>query len=250
MKRAALSLLCTLCLPAAAQEALSGYHYLGDETRAMQDDDFANPAMLWLDYGRATWNGPDGANGSSCASCHGTPDSMRGVSIRYPRVDSANEELINLEGRINRCRTEQMKLSALPYESEALIALTTLVAYQSRGMAMNIDIDGSTRPFWDEGERFFHQRRGQLDLSCAQCHDLNAGKRLRGDVISQGQINGFPVYRLTWQDLGSTHRMFAWCNDAVRAEPYALGSREYLSLELYVASRGRGLEVESPAVRR
>jgi len=95
-----------------------------------------------------------------------------------------------------------------------------------------------------------YQRRGQLHLSCANCHVENAGKRLRGDVISQGQINGFPIYRLTWEDLGSTHRMFALCNEAVRAEPYALGSKEYLSLEFYVTTRGRGLKIESPAVRR
>ncbi len=248
--RAMLFALCTACMPVAAQEALSGYHYLDDETRAMQDDDFSNPGMFWLDYGRAVWNGADGENGSSCASCHGEPQSLGGVSTRYPRIDPGRAELINLEGRINRCRTEHMRLPALPYEAEQLLALTTLVSHQSRGMPMNVDIEGLAKPHWEVGERFFNQRRGQLDLSCAQCHVLNAGKRLRGDVISQGQINGFPIYRLTWQDLGSTHRMFAWCNQAVRAEPYVLGSDEYLSLELYVAWRGRGLHVESPAVRR
>ena len=76
------------------------------------------------------------------------------------------------------------------------------------------------------------------------------GQRLRGDVISQGQSNGFPIYRHLWQTLGSAHRMFAWCNNAVRAEPLPYGSDDYVNLELYLAWRGRGLPVETPAVRR
>jgi sulfur-oxidizing protein SoxA len=86
-------------------------------------------------------------------------------------------------------------------------------------------------------------------MACAHCHEQYAGQRLRGDVISQGQSNGFPVYRHTWQTLGSMHRMFAWCNTAVRSEPYPPGADEYVNLELYMAWRGRGLPVETPAIR-
>jgi sulfur-oxidizing protein SoxA len=50
--------------------------------------------------------------------------------------------------------------------------------------------------------------------------------------------------------MASLHRMFAWCNTSLRAEPHAAGSAEYLALELYVAWRGRDLAVETPAVRR
>ena len=68
--------------------------------------------------------------------------------------------------------------------------------------------------------------------------------------ISQGQSNGFPVYRMLWQTMGSLQRMFRWCNTSVRAEPYPFGADEYLDLEVYLAWRGRGLPVETPAVRR
>jgi sulfur-oxidizing protein SoxA len=44
--------------------------------------------------------------------------------------------------------------------------------------------------------------------------------------------------------------MFAWCNTSVRALPSPFGADEYVNLELYVAWRGRGLPVETPAVRR
>ena len=110
--------------------------------------------------------------------------------------------------------------------------------------------DPRAEPFRQAGEAFFHRRRGQLDLSCADCHDRLAGLRLRGESVSQGHTNGFPTYRLLWGTLASTHRMFRWCNEAVRSEPFPAGSPEYVNLEYYLRHRGSGLAVETPAVRR
>src|SRR5438874_658308 len=41
-------------------ERKSGYDFMGRETRAMQDDDTANPGMLWVLDGEALWNRKDG----------------------------------------------------------------------------------------------------------------------------------------------------------------------------------------------
>lgn len=237
--------------PHQVEERRSGYTYLSEENQRLQDDDFANPGMLWVERGRAVWEQVEDASRQSCASCHGdAPTSMRGVRARYPRFDQQSQKLINLEQQINRCREERLRAAPYAYESESLLALSAFVGAQSRGLPLAVDIAGPARPFFEAGRAFFWQRRGQLDLACAHCHDQLAGQRLRGDVISQGQINGFPIYRHLWQTLGSTHRMFAWCNEAVRAEPLPYGADEYVNLELYVAWRGRGLPVETPAVRR
>jgi sulfur-oxidizing protein SoxA len=233
------------------EDRRSGYTYLSEDNQRLQDDDFANPGLLWVEQGRTLWHQPDDTTGMSCASCHGDATaSMRGVRMRYPHFDSQRGKLINLEQQINRCREQRMQALPYPYESETLLALTTFVSWQSRELPMHISIDGPAQPFFEAGRAFYMQRRGQLDLACTHCHDQYAGQRLRGDVISQGQSNGFPIYRHTWQTLGSTHRMFAWCNTSVRAEPYPLGADEYVNLELFVAWRGRGLPVETPAVRR
>jgi L-cysteine S-thiosulfotransferase len=229
----------------------SGYTYLLPENQRLQDDEFANPGLLWVEQGRELWRHADGTSGASCATCHGEAvESMRGVRTRYPHFDPQRGKLINLEQQINRCREAHMQATAYPYESAALLALTTFVSFQSRGLPMDVRSDGPAAPFFEAGKVFFHQRRGQLDLACAHCHDQQAGQRLRGEVISQGQTNGFPVYRHLWQTLGSTHRMFAWCNTSVRAEPYPYGADEYVNLELFLAWRGRGLPVETPAIRR
>jgi L-cysteine S-thiosulfotransferase len=259
--RLAAAVLCSASVlsGAAAQEPApyevdgrrSGYLYLTEETRALQDDEFLNPGMFALEDGEALWNEPDGSEGLSCASCHGDPaQSMRGVAARYPVYEAARDGLVNLELRINEMRAEYMGAEPYPYESDPLLSLTAFVALQSRGMPVSVGIEGPAAPFFEEGRAFYETRRGQLDLACSHCHDGLAGEMLRGDLLSQGQVNGFPIYRMLWSGMGSRHRMFQWCNVSLRAEPYPLGSEEYLALELYMAWRARGLPVEAPAVRR
>ncbi len=255
MTRLALStalLLAVLPVAGAEQDApppVSGYDFLLPETRALQDDDFANPGMLWVELGERLWTQQAG-NGGSCQSCHGAAESMKGAGTRYPQWSARHDRVVSLEQQINDCRTERQQAEPLDYGSDELVALTTLVAHQSRGLPLNVAIDGPAAPAYSRGKAYYETRRGQLNLSCANCHVEQAGSRLRGEPISQGQVNGFPVYRQLWQDMGSVGRMIAWCNDAVRAEPLAEGSQMAVDLELYLRSRGNGLPVETPAVRR
>lgn len=244
--------------PAAAQDLSrysvegrrSGYTFLTLATRAQQHDEIANPGMLWVEQGQRLWAAAAG-NGKSCAACHGgASQAMRGVAASYPAFDPGRQRVINLEQRINACRVQHQQAQAFAYESQELLALTAFIGRQSLGMPVSVRIDGPAAASFGRGRASYAQRRGQLDLSCAQCHEERVGARLRGEVISQGQINGHPVYRLLWQTMGSTHRMFAWCNEAVRAEPYALGSQDYVDLELFLKWQGRGLPVETPAIRR
>jgi sulfur-oxidizing protein SoxA len=235
----------------ASEQRRSGYSYLSEETRRLQDDDFANPGMLWVEKGQKLWTQIVEPAALSCQSCHGQAhDSMRTVATRYPAYSPATGGVINLEQQINRCRVGRLKASEFKYESEDLLALTAFISHQAKGLPMHVSVDGPAAGSFARGKAFFYRRRGQLNLSCANCHDQHAGSRLHGETISQGQVNGFPIYRDLWQTMGSTHRMFAWCNEAVRAEPYAPGSLQYVELELFERWRGRGLIVEAPAVRR
>jgi sulfur-oxidizing protein SoxA len=236
--------------PSPALTPRSGYEYQSAEIRAMQDDDFANPGMLWVDQGAVLWRkaGADGER--ACRDCHGDAGTLRGAAVRYPRYDAGTDSLVNLEGQINRCRTERQGLPALAYESEALLSLTALVAHQSRGLPIEAAIDGPARRFFEEGRDYYYTRRGQMNLACHHCHEVSAGLYLRGDRLSQGQPSGYPIYRLDWQTLGSLHRRLRFCNTGVRAEPFEFGDPRYVSLELFLAWRARGLRSEAPAVRR
>jgi L-cysteine S-thiosulfotransferase len=222
----------------------SGYEFMGRDTRAMQDDDATNPGMLWVLDGEALWGRKTGAADKACADCH---QGMKGVASRYPALHS--EKLVNLDQRINLCRTEQQKAPALQFESRELLALNAYIGRQSRGLPIDIAVPEQAKPFLESGRAAFNRRQGQLNLSCTQCHDGLAGSKLAGNPIPQAHPTGYPIYRLEWQGLGSLQRRLRNCMIGVRAEPYAYGAPEFVELELYLMWRARGMKLETPAVR-
>lgn len=229
----------------------SGIEFSGKDVRALQADDFGNPGMLWVARGEKLWNAQAGRSQKSCASCHqDAPTAMKGVAARYPRMDASSKQLLNLEARINQCRDRRQGADALRYESEELLALTAYVAHQSRGMPVNVEINEANRAHFERGRDVYHRRQGQMNLACMNCHEHNAGRKLLADTISEGHSNAYPIYRLEWQSTGSLHRRLRACYFGVRAEQPVAGSAELVDLELYLATRGRGLAVETPGVRR
>ncbi len=233
-------------------EVLSGWLFRTKETRALEADSFANPGMLRVEEGEALWNKVEGTAGKSCSTCHGdAAESMKGVGAAYPKWDKDNNRPINIELQVNKCRTEQMGAEAYPFDKGGQKPLTAYVKHQSIGMPVAADLTaGEMQKWWDKGKEVYYTRTGQLNLSCASCHEQNAGKYIRADHLSQGQVNGFPTYRLKQADLVSLHNRFRGCIRDTRAEYPKAFSDELMALEVYVTWRGTGLSVETPGVRQ
>jgi sulfur-oxidizing protein SoxA len=244
-----------IALPSFAAEIApadrrSDYEQMAPQTRAIQDDDTANPGMLSVLDGEALWNRRDGAAGKSCADCHGDARTgMKGVAARYPAYSTTLGRPIDLEEAINQSRVAHQKAASFGFESKELLGLTAYVALQSRGLPVDVGADARLKPFIESGRALFNRRMGQINLSCAQCHDDNWGEKLAGAPIPQGHPNGYPLYRLEWQSLGSLQRRLRNCMFGMRAEPYAFGAPENVELELYLMARAGGLKMEAPAVR-
>jgi sulfur-oxidizing protein SoxA len=242
------ALLLGCATPPAPGTRKSGFDEMGAATQAMQRDDTMNPAMLWVQEGEQLWRRAAG-NARSCASCHGEPAAMKGVAARYPAWDEPLRRPVNLGTRINLCRQRHQQQPAWPAEHAELLSLEALVGLQSRGMPIAPPADARLLPHRERGEVLFRQRIGQLELSCAQCHDERAGGKLAASLIPQGHATGYPIYRLEWQGMGSLGRRLRNCMTGVRAEPLAHGSVEMAELELHLAARAMGMKVETPAVR-
>jgi L-cysteine S-thiosulfotransferase len=232
------------------EQRRSGFTFMTPETQAMQNDDTSNPGMLWVLDGEALWKRKAGAANKACADCHGDAAvSMKGVAASYPSFDNALGRPVDLEQRINLCRTNHQQATPLPFESRDLLALTAFVARQSRGSPIEAGTDPQLEPSIAKGRALYTQRQGQLNLACASCHDDNWDKRLAGSAITQGHATGYPLYRLEWQTLGSLQRRLRACLTGIRAQAYDFGSSELVELELYLMSRARGMPMETPAVR-
>lgn len=234
----------------AVDEIMSGWHFRSDETQELEMDDFDNPGMVFVDQALDQWEVVEGTKEKSCASCHGdVEESMKGVRAVYPKWNDQKETVYTMAMQINDCRETGMGADKWKYTGGKMSAMEALVTLQSRGMPVNVAIDGPAEATWEDGKELYYQRTGQLDLSCASCHEENYGNMIRADHLSQGQINGFPTYRLKNAKLNTVHARFKGCVRDTRAETYKPGSPEFVALELYVASRGNGLSVEGPSVR-
>ena len=229
-------------------QVYSGWVFRADETQALQMDDFDNPGFVFVDVAQDLYDTVDGSEGKSCASCHDDVDSFAGLTTGMPRVN-AGGDLETLTELVNECRTDRMGAEAWKYAGTQMTAMTALIGLQSRGMPVDVAIDGAATPYWERGKELYYTRVGQLDMACSSCHEDNYDVMIRADHLSQGQINGFPAYRLKNAKLNSTHGRFKGCMKNIRATPFAVGGDEFKALELYVASRGNGLSVETPSVR-
>ncbi|WP_322096480.1 sulfur oxidation c-type cytochrome SoxA [Pelagibius marinus] len=233
-------------------EVMSGWLFRTPETRALEADSFQNPGMLYVERGEEIWNTVEGEAGKSCASCHGdASETMAGVGTAYPKWDADAKRPINLELQINKCRENNLKAEAYKFDAAEQKALTTYIKHQSLGKPVQMDLSqGDLQSWWKKGEELYYTRTGQLNLSCASCHEENNGKYIRADHLSQGNVNGFPTYRLKQANMVSLHNRFRGCIRDTRAEYPAAFSDELMALEVYVTWRGTGLSVETPAVRQ
>jgi sulfur-oxidizing protein SoxA len=225
----------------------SGWHFRSGETQSLQMDDFENPAFVFVDQGIDLFDKVEGSEGKACASCHEDVADFAGLRPSLPRVE--NGELVTMENLVNECRTERMGAEPWKYSGGQMTAVTALIGLQSRGMSVNVAVDGDAAPFFERGKDLYYQRVGQLDMACSNCHEDNYGVMIRADHLSQGQINGFPTYRLKNAKLNSAHARFKGCMSNIRATPFKEGGDEFKALELYLAARGNGLSVETPSVR-
>ena len=230
-------------------EVRSGWTFRTTETQALQMDDFDNPGMIFVDQGLDSYMEVDGSAGKACVDCHGDIESFAGLRAVTPKWNEDAGEVWTMEMYINDCRTERMGAEAWGWKSQPMINMTAAIGVQSRGLPVNVAIDGPARETWEKGKEMYYTRFGQLELSCANCHEDNYDNYIRADHLSQGQINGFPVYRLKQANLIAVHNRFKGCIRDTRAATFSEGSPEFVALELYVASRGNGLSVETPAVR-
>lgn len=240
-----------LSVPCAGFEPVSGYAFMSEETRAMQDDEFENPGMLMVERGAALFNEKRVDEEYACSSCHG--ESGEGLAKRriasYPVVDENLGGVVPLQSRINYCWEIRMDRFPHDYDHPELIALEAFVRNLALGQTISVETGGAAAELLRQAEVIYNTRYGQIDMSCYHCHDQHMGQMLRGQKLSQGQANGFPEYRLGWGRVSSLHQRLRECFISFRADPFEPGSREFKLLELYLMSRANGLKIETPAVR-
>ncbi len=234
----------------------SGLAFLPPGLKALNNDASSNPVSLWLDRGALAWN--DATSGPSCTSCHGQVASLRSAVVTFPRLAADGQGLLNLEDQIQACRARNGKATRKDgAENDEVLALSALLHQAAQGLVWDVKAPtakAAETAAWQahlqRGASLYVQRIGRMNLACLHCHDQNIGKQLRADVISPGHPTGFPVYRMSWQGLGSVERRLRACFSGVQAQMPPPGDPVLRDLELYMKVRASGMPLEGPSIRR
>ena len=212
-------------------------------------EEFA-PYELNITKGEVLFNAPF-ANGKTYASCF----ENGGIGIRqnYPYFDTDRGEVITLELAINECREANAE-KPLKWKKGHIADISAYMASTSTGKVFDIKVPNDPRALaaYERGKKHFYQKRGQLNMACADCHKFYSGNKIRADLLSPalGHLTHFPVYRSKWGGLGTTHRRYGGCNKQVRAKPFPAQSEEYRALEYFHTYMSNGLAVNGPGARK
>lgn len=212
------------------------------------------PFEDFLDKGESIWN-KSFKNGKNFASCFG--DDVAKVRPQYPQWNEKKGKVITLEAAIQHCLKSNGE-NKIGWKKGKMAYISAYLTNEATGEKINVvvpDSDGAQAAY-AAGKRFFYAKRGQLNMSCANCHIDNAGKRLRGNILSAalGQTTHFPVWRGKWakkkgDGFGTLQRRFGGCNKQVRAKPFRSQQKQYTNLEYFLTAMSNGMEYSGSAYR-
>jgi sulfur-oxidizing protein SoxA len=210
-----------------------------------------------VEKGGELWEKPF-ANGNTFSSCFEEEPSL--IRAAYPRWNSAKGKVDTLEQALIDCLVSNgEKKWGTGKGKHAWVAahLTTL----GEGTFINVIVpegDEAALAAYNDGKKHYYAKRGQLNLSCANCHVEGAGMRVRGNTLSPGlgQTTHFPVWRGKWarktngvDGFGTIQRRYGGCNKQVRAKPFKRHKSEYDNLEFFHTAMSNGMEITTTEYR-
>jgi len=237
---------------------INGVYSVDKASRAQWEEFEEFPSyIIYVEKGEELFN-KKFANGKSFADCF--PNHKKGIKQNYPYFDTKKGEVVTLEGQINKCLTDNGE-KKFKWKKGKMTQVGAYLTYQSRGQKTNVKVPNDPKAVaaYNRGKKHFYAKRGQLNMSCADCHYYYSGSKIRADILSPalGHTTGFPVYRNKWagksskgDGMGTIHRRYGGCNKQVRAKPFKAQSDEYKALEYFHTYMSNGLEINGPAQRK
>ncbi|MGB9577648.1 MAG: sulfur oxidation c-type cytochrome SoxA [Halothiobacillaceae bacterium] len=189
------------------------------------------------------------ANGKSLKDCLGD---AKGLRAKYPFFDTEAGKVRNLEADLIQC-AQAYGETTFDEKSKDLKNVSAYLASESRGMKVHVTVPNEQAlAAFEDGKRRWFQKTGQLNLSCADCHQYHSGQRARSETLSAGigKTAHFPVWRLKDDGLVTLNDRLFGCVRDTRAKPYKRYGDEYRNMEYFLAYIDNGLEITGPAVRK
>lgn len=207
------------------------------------------PYTSEMDKAEKMWKTPM-KSGKTYADC--LPNGGKMIAGNYPVFDEAKGKVVTLEEVVNQCRKangeEPWKLG----DAKTMGLFTAYLRTLSDGMKMNIKVSSpAALKAYEDGKRTFFTRKGQLNMSCANCHIDNAGVRIRSEILSPiiGQATHWPVFR-AGENLVTLQTRYKGCHGSIRHVGDDVGSERYNNLEYFHSYMSNGMEMRSAVFRK
>ncbi|MAY43316.1 MULTISPECIES: sulfur oxidation c-type cytochrome SoxA [unclassified Neptuniibacter] len=209
------------------------------------------PYEFDVEKGEELFNTPF-ANGKGYADCF--ENGGIGIRHKYPYWNKDEGTVKTLEQEINECRTDNDE-EPLAWGKGAIAQISAYMAWTSRDKVFDIQIpadDERAKAAYLDGKKFFYAKRGQLNLSCANCHVQGTNIRIRADLPSPqlGHVTHFPVFRSKWGALGTLHRRYSGCHKDSRSKPLKPQTETFRNLEYFQSYMSNGLVANGPGARK
>ena len=221
-------------------------------------DNATNSADI-LAIGKKLWDRKF-KNGKSMASCF--PNAGKRAAVGYPQYDVKLKRVVTLEASINLCLQQHGETEIEPANIHLMGPLSAYARSLSEGLRLSVKVGTpAAKDRFDAGGALFARRIGQMNLACASCHVLQAGKVFGGvtsDAASKnpGALSPAVGQATSWPRLEpggivrSLQRQYQHCMRKAGAEPYELGSDELNNLEYYHSFVSNGLAIRVLGVQR
>ena len=208
-----------------------------------------------VDKGEKLWKTPF-KNGKTYSSCFSGGDET--LRTQFPHWSDEKGKFVTLEQSIVDCRVANGE-GKIGTGKGKLAWMSAYLTTAAEGQTINVIVPaGNAKALaaYNQGKKEFYAKRGQLNLSCANCHVDSAGKRVRGNTLSPalGHISHFPVWRGKWakkkgDGFGTIQRRYGGCNKQVRAKPRKRQKAQYTNLEVFHTAMSNGMEISGTAYR-
>ena len=216
-------------------------------------DPTVNPAMWAVDKGEELYNKAQGS-GPSCASCHGDAAArFKAWAATMPKWEPRLDKVLGIEEFVYRHANATSGANWL-MQSEENTAMAVYLRNLANGQEMKVDITSpGAKEAYERGRALTDTKIGTLNFSCRDCHDPTRGglKWIRGQWLGEqkGQLDHFPTWRTSLNEIWDIRKRFQWCGVAIWANELPPDAKEYGDLELYLAAVNAGQKLSVPGIR-
>jgi sulfur-oxidizing protein SoxA len=216
-------------------------------------DPFVNPAVERIAVGKALTERA-GPNGKSCVACHSALQTQAaGWAVRMPQWETRLKKMMGVEEFVYRHAKATIGAD-YPMQSAENTDLSIYLYSLSNGRPFQVDTSSrEAKAVLERGKVLYDSKIGQLNFSCVDCHSATKGanKWIRGQLLGEvrGQMDHYPIWRTSRNEIWDVRKRLQWCNVQVRANDLPPDAPEYDALELYLKVESNGSALTAPNIR-